>query len=195
VARLPQPGGDNGTWGDVLNDYLSQALTGNGLLKDNAVTANTLAPNSVTNNAIATDAVNAAKIADGSISEVLLDGNVQTKLNATGDWGTLANKPTVIGAGTNQVAARIASGAVGKGELVFNVLDYGAVGNGTTDDTAAIQAADVAALAAGVTLLLGPGTYAVGLEPDGEFTRGRPVAHVKMRARVDSLPHVNVRAC
>ena len=113
MARLPQPGGDNGTWGNVLNDYLSQAHDADGSLKDNSVTSNTLAPNSVTNAAIASDAVNASSIADGSITEVLLDSGVQTKLNQTAPtWGTLSGKPSVIAAGASQSAARSAIGAV-----------------------------------------------------------------------------------
>lgn len=34
MARLPQPGSDNGTWGEVLNDYLSQSHNADGSLKD-----------------------------------------------------------------------------------------------------------------------------------------------------------------
>lgn len=44
----------------------------------------------------------------------------------------------------------------------INVLDYGAVGNGTTDDTAAIQAAATACPAAGCTLYFPPG-YTFGV--------------------------------
>jgi hypothetical protein len=33
VPRLPTPGGDNGTWGDILNDFLSVELGADGLLK------------------------------------------------------------------------------------------------------------------------------------------------------------------
>ncbi len=83
MARLPTPGGDNGNWGEILNEYLAQALKPDGTIKDNAVTANVLAPNSVTNAALASNAVNAAIIADGSITEVLFDTNVQAKLNAS----------------------------------------------------------------------------------------------------------------
>jgi hypothetical protein len=114
MARLPTPGGDGGTWGNVLNDYLSQVHNADGTLKDNTVTANVLAPNSVSNAAIASNAVNALSIADGSITEALLDNDVQTKLNGSGaapDWSAITNKPPVIGAGADQAAARTAIGA------------------------------------------------------------------------------------
>ncbi|MEZ0262239.1 MAG: Ig-like domain-containing protein [Alphaproteobacteria bacterium] len=46
--------------------------------------------------------------------------------------------------------------------MIFNVLDYGATGNGVTDDTAAIQAAiDAAAAAGGGEVYLPAGTYIV----------------------------------
>ncbi|MDM2096409.1 glycosyl hydrolase family 28-related protein [Mycobacteroides abscessus] len=135
MARLPHPGGDSGTWGDVLNDYLSQAHKSDGTLKDNAVTANALAPNSVSNAAIASNAVNATSIADGSITESLLDSGVTTKLNATGDWDTLSNKPVVIAAGGDTAAARTAIGA-GTGDASTNtttaVDGEVALFNGTT---------------------------------------------------------------
>jgi len=34
MARLPQPGGDKGNWGEILNDYLSQSHNDDGSLKD-----------------------------------------------------------------------------------------------------------------------------------------------------------------
>lgn len=45
------------------------------------------------------------------------------------------------------------------GPRVFSPLDYGAVGNGTTDDTTAVQAAFAAASAANGTLALGSSTF------------------------------------
>jgi hypothetical protein len=52
--------------------------------------------------------------------------------------------------------------AVAKGSLLFNVKDYGAVGNGTTNDITAIQAAVTAATSAGgATVYFPPGQYVV----------------------------------
>ena len=48
------------------------------------------------------------------------------------------------------------------GEAVFNVRAYGAVGDGVTDDTAAIQAAIDAAVAAAGDVFFPDGTYLVG---------------------------------
>lgn len=53
MPRLPQPGGDDGTWGEILNEYLSQTLGGDGSLRPNSVTGD--------------------HIADGAITESLLD--------------------------------------------------------------------------------------------------------------------------
>lgn len=39
MARLPQPGADDGIWGEVLNNYLSQAHNADGSLKAAAVAA------------------------------------------------------------------------------------------------------------------------------------------------------------
>lgn len=38
LARLPTPGGDENSWGDILNDFLAQAHNSDGTLKDSAVT-------------------------------------------------------------------------------------------------------------------------------------------------------------
>jgi hypothetical protein len=39
MPRLPTPGGDEGQWGQLLNDYLSTAHSADGTLKPSAVTA------------------------------------------------------------------------------------------------------------------------------------------------------------
>jgi hypothetical protein len=37
MARLPQPGGDNGTWGDILNQYLQVSHNDDGTVKDTGI--------------------------------------------------------------------------------------------------------------------------------------------------------------
>lgn len=116
MARLPTPGGDNGSWGSILNDFLSQVHASDGTLKSdsvtsdaiapNAVTSSAIAPNSVTNAALASNAVNAAIIADGSIvNSLIADGTiqeaklaaaVQTKLNQTAPVTSVAGKTGVV---------------------------------------------------------------------------------------------------
>lgn len=85
MARLPIPGKDAGVWGDVLNDYLSQAHAADGTLKQNAVTTNAIAP----------DAITAAEIQNGTITEAQLDAPTQAKLNTVGSGnvadGTITN--------------------------------------------------------------------------------------------------------
>jgi len=39
VARLPIPGQDAGTWGDILNQYLAVSLNGNGSIQTGAIAA------------------------------------------------------------------------------------------------------------------------------------------------------------
>lgn len=102
MARLPIPGGDDGDWGNILNDFLSQSHNPDGSLKDNIVSSNVIAPNAVTT----------TKIVNGTVTEAQLSGAVQTKLNETSDWTTLANKPAVIASGSTQEEARDTIGAV-----------------------------------------------------------------------------------
>lgn len=52
MARLPIVDGDDGNWGTILNDYLSQSLKTDGTIKDNAVTSNTIASGAVTSTTI-----------------------------------------------------------------------------------------------------------------------------------------------
>jgi hypothetical protein len=61
MTRLPTPGSDDGEWGDLLNDFLLQSHTSSGVLKDDIVTA--------------------ATIADGVVGDVHLAADVQTQLD------------------------------------------------------------------------------------------------------------------
>lgn len=102
------------------------------------------------------------------------DGTRRLYALATDSWVRLDAKdgvPELDGDGTIPDAvipatvARVAdvdadlAGRVGRGELVLNVRDYGAEGDGVADDTAAIQAAIAAAAADGALLLIPEGIY------------------------------------
>lgn len=103
MARLPNPGSDNGVWGDILNDFLNVEHNTDGTLKAG---------------------------------------------------GSLATK-------------------MAKNELVLNVKDYGATGDGSTNDTAAIQATISAAGASGAIIFFPPGTYmttGITINGGGNFT-------------------------
>lgn len=122
MARLPVPGGDDGTWGDVLNQFL---LTSHNA--DGSLSASALPDGSVTN----------PKIVDGTISEAKLDGAVQTKLNAVGGGDP------VVGGDLSGVAsnAQIVAGAVGVTELAA-----GAITDAKVSASAAIAQSKIANL-------------------------------------------------
>lgn len=96
MARLPTPGSDNGNWGTILNDYLTQVHNNDGTLKANIVTA--------------------AEIVDGSVTEAQLTPSVQNKPNTAGSGnvadGTITTAKLNDGAVTAAFSA-IASASVG----------------------------------------------------------------------------------
>lgn len=94
MARLPQPGADAGSWGDILNEYLLQAHTADGRLKDNSIAGQQLVP--------------------GTVSETHLSAAVQGKLNAAGQVGaTGATGPQGPAGPSGPQGAIGASGAMG----------------------------------------------------------------------------------
>lgn len=138
MARLPQPGGDAGNWGNILNEYLAQSHKTDGSLKDNSVTTSALAPNSVT----------AATISDDSITKTKLTPAVRAELEAKLDQSAVDARVTAVGNSVYATTAQVPTGgvrAVGKGELMINARDYGIVGDGS-DETSAITALFAAAL-------------------------------------------------
>ncbi|OGL32437.1 hypothetical protein A3E76_00060 [Candidatus Saccharibacteria bacterium RIFCSPHIGHO2_12_FULL_44_22] len=105
MARLPQPGGDNGNWGDILNDYLNQSHKADGTIKDNAVTAAALAPNSVTNANVAADAVAKSQLTPALRSE--LDEKVSVAV-ANSSYAPYNAAVVSIARGDSDIAVRAA---------------------------------------------------------------------------------------
>lgn len=89
MARLPIPGQDRGTWGNMLNEYLEVSHSSDGSLKDGVVQASTISgtlPQSKVAN-LTTDL--AAKANAASLSAVA----------TTGSYADLSNKPTLTSLG------------------------------------------------------------------------------------------------
>src|SRR5688500_13593977 len=66
MARLPNVGGDNNTWGDILSEYLLVSHETDGTLKDDVVGPDQLADDSVTAAAIESGAVTKADVGLGN---------------------------------------------------------------------------------------------------------------------------------
>lgn len=132
------------------------ALTGD-VTTTAGTAATTIAASAVTTATIAANAVTNAKAAQMAANTI--KGN---------NTGGLANATDLTGAQVEQMLqfTQTGTGAVqrtldAKVKDYLSVKDFGAVGNGSTDDTAAIAAADAAALAAGRAVFFPSGTYKV----------------------------------
>jgi hypothetical protein len=103
MARLPIPGSDDGTWGQLLNDFLGVSHDSGGAIKSGAVGASAIQDNTITN----------AKLNSGSGT----DGQVLTKDSASGGgikWATVsggAAPATSSSLGTVQLAGDLSGPA------------------------------------------------------------------------------------
>ena len=162
MARLPTPGGDEGDWGTVLNNFLEQAHdTSTGLIKTGSVAKSQLVSSVQTSldaadNAIPSSQKGAASgvaTLDGStkLTAAQLPSNVATKSSSSGDTGKAIDAYTGVIAEAEMGITSVTSPA------------YGATGDGTTNDSAAIQAAvNAANTAGGGVVYFPPGVYRIG---------------------------------
>lgn len=150
MTRLPIPGADADSWGDILNDYLQVSLAANGTLK----------PDAVTPAAIQDDSVSGTKLQDSSITSAKLDvtggtdGQVLTK-----DSGSSSGLAWTSAAGSAPDASTTAKG------LVKLAGDLG----GTADLPTVPGLADKAATATTISA----GT---GLTGGGDLSTNRTIA-------------------
>jgi hypothetical protein len=89
MAQLPIPGGDAGTWGSILNDFLSVSLNGDGTIQPVALTAaggvtsvNTITPQSGGNVTLTAANIGAYAKPSGGIPATDLSSTVQSDLTA-----------------------------------------------------------------------------------------------------------------
>jgi hypothetical protein len=167
AARLPTPGSDDGTWGAILNEYLSQVHKADGTLKDNIVTTTAIAPGAVDETALApTGGTDGQVLAKDSASPsgmswqtavggTVADASTTAKgiVQLTGDLGGTATAPTVPGlAGKANTTHTHAATDITSGTLAASVL-----GSGTASST---------------TYLRGDGTWATPAVGGGDPAMG-----------------------
>lgn len=141
MANLPTPGGDEGTWGNILNDYLQVAHNTDGTLKAGAVSSGALQDSSVTSAKLS--------VTGGS------DGQVLTKNSAASGgfaWTSAAGSPdaTATTKGLVQLAGDLSGtaaaptvpGLAGKANATTTILaGTGLTGGGDLSANRTIAAA------------------------------------------------------
>lgn len=97
MARLPQPGGDEGVWGSVLNDFLGTAHNSDGSLKNGVVGTGTLNAGSPTSGQVLAYDGNglswSTPTASGSVADA--SSSVKGLVQLSGDLGGTAASPQV----------------------------------------------------------------------------------------------------
>lgn len=96
MGRLPQPGGDKGTWGDVLNDYLLTSHNADGTVKSGAVTTDAVAGSSLKASKLSTTnsgaAGNALTLASGGdMTWVDMGATYATQASVASTYATQAS--------------------------------------------------------------------------------------------------------
>lgn len=152
MARLPSPGSDSGTWGTILNEFLEVAHESDGTLKDGPAIAGA---EQTTNKGAANgyagldgaSKVPVAQLPVGTVANTIAagdDSRITGALQKSGGTmtGTLtlaADPATNLEAATKQYVDAQAT----TNPWQFNVQSapFNAAGDGSTNDTSAIQAA------------------------------------------------------
>jgi len=152
MTRLPIPGADADSWGDILNDYLQVSLASNGTLKPDAVTPAAIQDDSVSGTKLQDNSITSAKldVPGGSDGQVLTkdsgtssglawtstagappDADATTKgvLRLAGDLGGTATAPTI------PVLAGGSTAQYFRGDKSWQTLDKTAVGLANVDNT------------------------------------------------------------
>lgn len=102
MARLPTPGGDDGTWGGVLNEFLNQSHNLDGSLKSSAVTlagAEQISKKGTPNGYAPLDNAGHVPSVHLPAAQEIADATTSSKglIQLAGDLGGTADEPTVPG--------------------------------------------------------------------------------------------------
>lgn len=132
MARLPTPGSDKNTWGDILNDFLSVAHNDDGTLTDTGALAEKYTlPNDGIPEDDLSDAVQ-TKLNSGGVPDA--DASTKGVIQLAGDLTGTSSSPAVApGAITNAKVSGSAAIAQSKLALDSDITDFGAL-SPTNDD-------------------------------------------------------------
>ncbi len=97
MSRLPNPGSDEGQWGEILNDYLSQSHNTDGTLKAGIVGSAQLAAGAVTTANYADGSISTSKIQAGAVDTThIADGAITTTKLATNTSGSASGLRSLL---------------------------------------------------------------------------------------------------
>ena len=164
MARLPQPGADNGTWGDLLNDFLKVEHNTDGTLKASG-SLSTKADDSAVVHSAGNETIAGTKTFSASpvVPSPSLGGQAANKTyvdsvaSAGAPDATASTKGIVQlagdlgGTGTTAAAPVISNGAITTGKLATGAVTTNEIANGTISDvdissSAAISKSKLASL-------------------------------------------------
>jgi hypothetical protein len=89
MARLPVPGSDRNTWGEILNDFLGQVHTPSGALKDGVISSAAIASNAVATAHLQDAAVTSAKLSSGVQASLATAEDAITEVLQSKQWAIL----------------------------------------------------------------------------------------------------------
>lgn len=142
MTRLPIPGSDDGSWGQLLNDYLSVAHASDGSLKGSIVGSATLQDGSVTTPKLADSAVTVPKL---STTNSAGTGQSLTYDGASLTWATVSSGTVPDADASTKGILQLAGDLTGT--AASPVVAAGAIDNSKISVTAAIDKSKLAALA------------------------------------------------
>lgn len=147
MARLPTPGGDINSWGDVLNAFLTQSHNSDGTLKSDAVTGLQGTPVSTAtpadNDVLVYNSLSGqwepASVGSATVPDAT--SGVKGIVQLTGDLGGTAGSPTVPGLAAKADASALTSHTSAT-TSVHGIADTSALETTTGAQTKATNAAN-----------------------------------------------------
>lgn len=167
MSRLPVPGSDDGSWGDILNDFLSSAHNDDGTLKNTGELAakaddvdvvhasgaetiagtKTFSASPVVPTPTSAGHATTKAYVDSTVSAGAPDATVSSKgvVQLAGDLGGVGTTATAPVISDNAITnSKIASGAVTTGKLGAGVVTSNEIADGTITNTDISASASIA---------------------------------------------------